>query len=51
MIGRIVPEEQVEEIRELIFTPYRIVYEIYEKGKVIYIVRVWHSAMGRPQIN
>ena len=50
-LGRIVPEEQIEEIRELIFSPYRIVYEIYEKEKVVYIVRVWHSARGRPQID
>ena len=50
-LGRIVPEEQIEEIRELILSPYRIVYEIYEKEKVIYVVRVWHSARGRPQIH
>jgi len=50
-IGRIVPEEQIEEIRELILSPYRIVYEIYEKEKVVYVVRVWHSARGRPQID
>ena len=48
---RIVPEEQIEEIRELIVPPYRIVYEIYETERVIYVVRVWHSARGKPQIH
>jgi plasmid stabilization system protein ParE len=50
-LGRIVPEEQIDEIRESIFSPYRVVYEIYEKEKLIYIVRVWHSARGKPQID
>lgn len=50
-LGRIVPEEQIEGVRELIFSPYRIVYEIYEKEKVICIIRVWHSARRKPQVN
>lgn len=44
--GRIVPEENVETLRELIFAPYRIVYEIAESGNVLHVLRVWHSARG-----
>jgi len=40
-IGRKVPEFNSEDIRELIHTPFRIVY-IIEK-KIIHVVRVWRS--------
>ena len=50
-LGRVVPEEQIEAISELIISLYRIVYEIYEKEKVLYIVRVWHSARRKSQIH
>jgi len=40
-MGRIVPEFNVENLRELIRSPYRIVYS-RDKGKVS-IVRIWRS--------
>lgn len=43
MIGRVVPEFGTEEIRELIYGRYRIVYKIVDK-KDIDIVTIHHSA-------
>jgi len=40
-IGRIVPEFNSEDIRELIHIPFRIVYIL--ESKVIYVVRIWRS--------
>jgi len=39
--GRIVPEFNIENLREIIFAPFRIVYRL--DGKKIKIVRVWRS--------
>jgi len=49
-IGRMVPEEQDENIRELILPPYRIVYRVLAQNQVIAIARVWHGARGEPEI-
>jgi len=40
-IGRIVPEFQVPHIRELIHSPFRVVYML--NGIDIQIIRVWRS--------
>jgi toxin ParE1/3/4 len=48
--GRIVPEFQNENIREIIQKPYRIVYRIKNEEMVLEIVRIWHSARGIPGI-
>ena len=42
--GRIVPEFGDPSIRELILKPYRIVYRIDEKAKVVGVARFWHGA-------
>jgi plasmid stabilization system protein ParE len=49
-IGRAVPEENDEDIREIIFRSYRIVYQVIEKQQVVAIARVWHGARGEPEI-
>lgn len=41
--GRIVPEKNEENVRELIEGSYRIIYEIIS-DQVIYILTVYHSA-------
>jgi toxin ParE1/3/4 len=48
--GRIVPEFNTSEIREIIRQPCRIVYRINNERKTIEIVRVWHAARGIPEI-
>ena len=48
--GRVVPEFQDENIREIIQSPYRIVYRIKKDNNVIQIVRIWHAARGLPDL-
>ena len=49
-IGRIVPEENDETIREIILRPYRIIYKLITEKQIIAIVRIWHGARGEPEI-
>ncbi len=48
--GRIVPEFQDEDIREIIQKPYRIVYRVKKEKRILEIVRIWHAARGIPKI-
>ncbi|MEO7100134.1 MAG: type II toxin-antitoxin system RelE/ParE family toxin [Luteolibacter sp.] len=45
-IGRIVPEYREDRLRELIMTPYRIVFEIDDTAMKLSILRIWHGARG-----
>ena len=47
-LGRLVPEYQNEDLREIILRPYRIVYRLNHERKLCEVVRVWHSARGTP---
>jgi plasmid stabilization system protein ParE len=47
--GRIVPEHRRPALRELIFPPYRIAYEIRSADR-IEIMTIWHSARGTMEI-
>ncbi|HAK97416.1 MAG TPA: type II toxin-antitoxin system RelE/ParE family toxin [Planctomycetes bacterium] len=47
--GRIVPEFQLADIRELIAGPYRIVYRVNDPDRSVEIVRFWHAARGTPK--
>ena len=49
-LGRVVPEENDEAIRELIIRPYRIVYQVLADGQTVAIARIWHGARGEPEI-
>jgi toxin ParE1/3/4 len=49
-LGRVVPEEQDEAIREIILRPYRIVYQVLPGQNTVAIVRIWHGARGEPEI-
>jgi addiction module RelE/StbE family toxin len=51
LLGRAVPEFKIENIREVIHRPYRIVYRVREEQKLIEILRVWHAARGIPQLH
>ena len=46
--GRIVPEYNDQDIRELIYQNYRIVYKI--RGKAVYVVLVIHGTKPLPEI-
>jgi plasmid stabilization system protein ParE len=47
-LGRMAPEYQNQDIREIILRPYRIVYRVNHDRKVCEIARVWNSARGIP---
>jgi plasmid stabilization system protein ParE len=49
-LGRVAPEEQDENVREVILPPYRIIYLVLGERRVIAIARVWHGARGEPEI-
>jgi plasmid stabilization system protein ParE len=49
-MGRIVPELKNPVIRELIRSPYRIIYRINGEENLIQILRFWHSARGTPSL-
>jgi len=49
-LGRIVPEEQDENVREIILRPYRIIYKVLAEKQIVAIARVWHGARGEPEI-
>ncbi len=48
-IGRVVPEYNSEDIRELIYTNYRIVY--YLKENTINIIYIGHAAKQLPDLS
>ena len=48
--GRIVPEFRDERLREIILSPYRIVFEIDDGEKIVAILRIWHGARGEPRL-
>jgi len=50
LIGRVVPEENDETIREIIVRPYRIIYKVLADQQVVGIARVWHGARGEPEV-
>jgi plasmid stabilization system protein ParE len=48
--GRVVPEFDQRDLREVIRRPCRIVYRIKQEAGVVEIVRVWHAARGTPEV-
>ena len=48
--GRQVPEFGLEDIRELIVPPYRMIYRLQESKSTLEIIRLWHGARGEPKI-
>jgi toxin ParE1/3/4 len=50
-VGRVVPEFQIETLRELIHGSYRIVYKINDNKRVIEVARFWHAARSTPKIS
>ena len=48
--GRVVPEFNDPNIREVIRKPCRIVYRVRPQERIVEIVRVWHAARGIPQL-
>ena len=49
-LGRIVPEFHLDYLREIIVSPYRVVYKVDHVLGHIEIARVWHAARGEPDL-
>lgn len=49
-VGRMVLECRDDLIREIVLTPYRVIYEIDDERKVLSILRVWHCARREPEV-
>ena len=47
--GRIVPEYNEPNLRELIFDNYRVIYRIRKEENIIYIQTVWHVRQDPPK--
>lgn len=45
-----VPELESPSIRELIHGPYRIIYRVREKDRLVEVARYWHGARGAPKL-
>ncbi len=50
LAGRVVPEERNPNVRELVVEPYRVIYETGRHAESIEVLRVWHSARGKPEM-
>ena len=48
--GRVVPEFGEENLREIVHSPYRLIYEVNDKASQIEVIRIWHAARGVPEI-
>ncbi|HXP62288.1 MAG TPA: type II toxin-antitoxin system RelE/ParE family toxin [Dongiaceae bacterium] len=48
--GRVVPEQKDPNVREIIHGSYRIIYEVLRDPDVVYVLRFWHGARGKPQL-
>jgi toxin ParE1/3/4 len=49
LAGRIVPEFASASIRELIHSPFRIIYRV--QPDYVEVVRFWHAARGSPELS
>jgi toxin ParE1/3/4 len=50
-LGRIVPERQNPDLRELIIAPYRVIYRLNREEGFAEVVRIWHAARGSPSLD
>ena len=49
-LGRVVPERNQPNLREIVVKNFRVVYRVRRKEKLLEILRVWHGARGEPEI-
>lgn len=48
-IGRVVPELNEPDVREIVHGAYRIIYEVRHAPVAVYVLRFWHAARGTPE--
>ena len=49
-LGRIVPETNDVNIREIVLRSYRIIYRVMPAQQFVAVARIWHGARGEPEI-
>jgi toxin ParE1/3/4 len=49
-MGRMLPERQDPDSREIVRGNYRIVYRFRRKTKCVEVWRIWHGARGEPRL-
>jgi toxin ParE1/3/4 len=49
-LGRVVPEKNDENIREIVFKSYRVFYRVKDDIGAVEIARFWHAARGEPKL-
>ena len=49
-MGRVVPERDDPNLREIIHKPYRIIYRLQADQGLVEIWRIWHGAKGDPEV-
>ena len=49
-LGRVVPDFEHVNIREIVVRSYRVVYRIDHQRRLIEVARFWHAARGTPRI-
>lgn len=50
LLGRVVPEFDDPSIREIVVRPYRVIYQVKLPDRHVSVIRFWHSARSRPDI-
>ena len=48
-MGRVVPEHDDPDVREMIHGSYRIISEVRRAPAAVYVLRFWHAARGTPE--
>jgi len=49
-IGRVMPEPDLKQFREIVERPYRIIYRHKPEQSLIEVLRFWHGARGTPVV-
>ena len=50
-MGRVTPEIDDPDVREIVHGAYRIIYELRHDPSALYILRFWHAARGTPELS
>jgi plasmid stabilization system protein ParE len=49
-LGRVVPEFDIPNLREIVVRSYRVIYRVDHADCRVDVVRFWHGARGTPEI-
>ncbi|MDP9292336.1 MAG: type II toxin-antitoxin system RelE/ParE family toxin [Verrucomicrobiota bacterium] len=49
-LGRVVPEFDISNLREIVVRSYRVIYRVDHLVRRVDIIRFWHGARGTPEM-